>query len=421
MKLFTRRHTALFFALFFTLYTTATIPCGLSLRLRGSASSCVGRDTLRLSGASTASQIVWQSGSNSVTVDSAAGSIDTVFIPNAGGSYIAIVTDPGGCLDTSSAVLVRSVVIPSISISINTNDTICRNDQVIFSAVGTNGGNNPDYQWKANGVNVGNSPTYIATNILNGDVYSCVLTSTALCATPVHITSDSITFTVHPFPIVTITNSSPCSVDSITLTASGGQSYHWSDSSSTTSVQALSGSYVVTATGDYGCTASAFYNITPYIPLKDSIVQSNDTLLLVSSGTGEFYQWYLNDSIISNALGTSYVAAQSGSYRISVIDSAGCLTSSGPSVFIETGINTVASVPSLAIYPNPNSGIFTLECSDAGTHTISISDALGRLVLDNIEVQGQYQFDLGSQAEGIYYLHISDGKSIKVLTLIIAK
>jgi hypothetical protein len=510
-EIFTLRSTALLSVLFFAFSATAAIPCGLTLTLTGSASSCAGRDTLRLSGASSASQIVWQSSGGSVTIDSSGGTIDTIFVPTTGGLYTAIVTDPGGCLDTSSAIVVDSTFTPSVSIatghshtictgtkitftphptnggnspsyqwyvsgapvstsaifadstlqnndsvwvvmtssatcltintapsnhilyavdtfvtptiaiSINTRDTICGNTQVTFFAVGTNGGSNPDYQWIANGVNVGNSPTYIATTVLNGDVYSCVITSTALCVTQAHVTSDSITFTVHPYPQVSISSTSPCSGGSVALTASGGLSYRWSTGDSIPSIRAATGTYIVTATGNYGCTASAFYNVTVHTPLRDSIVQSNDTLLLHSSGTGEFYQWYRNDSIINDATGTSYIAAQSGSYRVSVIDSAGCLSSSGLSYFTETGINTITAGPSLRIYPNPGMGRFTLECADATPQMVSITDALGRLIIGNVMVVGQHQFDLSSLTEGIYYLNASDGKTSQALKISVVK
>lgn len=418
---FTLRYTALLLVLFVALSATATIPCGLTLTLTGSASSCAGRDTLTLSGASTSSRIVWQSAVSSVTVDSAGGTIDTIFVPGIGGVYTAIVTDPGGCLDTSSSVVIDSTFTPTVSISINTHDTICRNDQVTFFAVGTNGGSNPDYQWKANGVNIGNSPTYIGTNILNGDVYSCVFTSTALCVTQTHVTSDSITFTVHAYPSVTISSTSPCSGGSVALTASGGLSYRWSTGDSIPSIRAATGYYAVTATGNYGCTASAFHDVTVHTPLRDSIVQSNDTLLLLSSGTGEFYQWYLNDSIISSATGTSYIATQSGSYRVSVIDSSGCLSSSGLSRFGETGINIINASPSIRIYPNPSMGRFTLECTDATPQLVSIKDAQGRLIMGNVTIAGQHQFDLSSLTEGIYYLHISDGKTTQALKFSVVK
>jgi len=350
-------------------------------------------------------------------VDSSGGTIDTTFVPSVAGSYIAIVTYGAGCLDTSSAVVVDSIVTPSVSISINTSDTICQNQQVNFFAVGTNGGSNPDYQWIVNGLNVGNSPTYIATTILNGDIYSCVLTSTALCATSQYATSDSITFTVNPYPNVVISTSSPCTGDSVVLTASGGSTYLWSNGGSTSSISASVGTYTVTATDNNGCTAATLYDLQPYTPLTDSLAQSNDTLVLISSGTGEFYQWYLNDSIINGAIGTSYFPTQSGAYQVSVIDSQGCLSSSGAVYITEAGINTIEADPTVRIYPNPNSGIFTLVSADALPHMVTITDATGRKVMDNVTFSHEQQFDLTSLTDGIYYLRVSDSKTTKLLKL----
>ncbi|MBL7962569.1 MAG: T9SS type A sorting domain-containing protein [Flavobacteriales bacterium] len=46
-----------------------------------------------------------------------------------------------------------------------------------FTAVSTNAGTAPNYQWKLNGVNVGaNSPSYVNTSLSPGDQVSCVLT-----------------------------------------------------------------------------------------------------------------------------------------------------------------------------------------------------------------------------------------------------
>jgi hypothetical protein len=54
-----------------------------------------------------------------------------------------------------------------------------------FTAIGTNLGTSPTYQWKLNGLNVGsNSPTYINTNLANADVVSCLVTpSLSGCST----------------------------------------------------------------------------------------------------------------------------------------------------------------------------------------------------------------------------------------------
>jgi hypothetical protein len=322
-----------------------------------------------------------------------------------------------GCDSTVTLYLtVDQLVTPSITIAANTGDTICRNTVVNLFAVGINGGNNPDYQWKRNGINVGNSQTYVANPIADGDIYSCVLTSTATCATPSHATSDSITFTVDAYPAVTISSSagsSVCTGDSLLLTASGGQSYAWSTGATSPSIYTAGGTYTVTATNVYGCTAGAApLTISPGHSLTDSVTQIGDTLV---SAPSQFYQWYMDSTIISGATGPVYIPAHSGDYQVAVIDSFGCRTYSAVVYIQETGISTVATGPALSIYPNPGTGLFTLRCTDQTPRMVTILDALGRVVCEHITVVHQQQFDLRTATDGIYYMQITNGNNINTL------
>jgi hypothetical protein len=319
---------------------------------------------------------------------------------------------------------VDSVVVPSVTIySTNTGDTICFNTMANLLAVGVNGGNNPDYQWARNGVNVGNSGTYVANTILNGDVYTCVITSTATCAIPQKDTSNAIIFVVNPYPAVTIgltganTN---CSGDSVGLTASGGTQYLWSNGDTIPAIFATAGSYTVTATSNYGCTASSIpYVVTPNTPAADSLAQTGDTLYL-TEGSGQFYQWTYNNNIIPGAIGSSYVATQSGAYQISVIDSFGCLTSSQTVYIVEAGISTIANITA-GIYPNPNTGAFTLTLSDNAPHMVSITDELGRVIISGQIVTHIQQFDMAGVSNGIYYLQIANGNATNTIKFSVMK
>ncbi len=87
-------------------------------------------------------------------------------------------TDINGCTATNNltvnAYLPASVVITSNA----TNNTVCGNSSVTFTATPTNGGLYPSYQWKLNGNNVGtNSPTYTNPSVSNNDVITVVMTS----------------------------------------------------------------------------------------------------------------------------------------------------------------------------------------------------------------------------------------------------
>jgi len=58
------------------------------------------------------------------------------------------------------------------------------NSTITFTALATDGGTVPAYQWQVNGLNTGtNSPTYVTDNLVDGDEISCTLTSNATCVT----------------------------------------------------------------------------------------------------------------------------------------------------------------------------------------------------------------------------------------------
>ncbi len=139
----------------------------------------------------------------------------------------------------SITMTVNPSVVPSVVIAITsgTNPT-CTGASVTFTATPTNGGT-PSYQWKVNGVNTGtNSATFTTTTLTNGQIVTCVMTSTAVCAVPATATSNTITMTVTASvaPTVAIaltTGSNPmCVGASATFTATptnGGTipAYQW--------------------------------------------------------------------------------------------------------------------------------------------------------------------------------------------------
>ena len=106
----------------------------------------------------------------------------------------------GSCVGTTVAyqVTVTPGVPVSVSISASQNN-VCAGTSITFTAVPTNGGSNPLYQWKVNGTNSGtNSSTFTYTPV-NNDVVTCVLTSSIMaCISNNPATSNAITMTVNP-------------------------------------------------------------------------------------------------------------------------------------------------------------------------------------------------------------------------------
>jgi alpha-tubulin suppressor-like RCC1 family protein len=124
---------------------------------------------------------------NSITVNPT--STRTYFVRGESGGCA-----PGSC--ASITVNVTATFTPSVSIS-TANTTVCAGTNVVFTATPTNGGFTPSYQWKVNGNNVGtNNATYSTSSLTNGQVVSCVLTSSLTCAVPTTATSNSLNMTV---------------------------------------------------------------------------------------------------------------------------------------------------------------------------------------------------------------------------------
>ena len=82
-----------------------------------------------------------------------------------------------------------------ISISSSANN-ICTGSSVTFTAVPTNGGTLPQYQWKINGINAGINNFSYTYSPINGDLVNCVLTSDLTCISNNPATSNGITMTV---------------------------------------------------------------------------------------------------------------------------------------------------------------------------------------------------------------------------------
>lgn len=109
--------------------------------------------------------------------------------------------------DTSNiiSVTINPVVVPAVSISVSPLK-ICKGSPATYTAIATNGGSAPVYQWQQNGINVGtNAPSYTASAINNGDIISCTITSNATCASPSTAANSSTALVVDtPMPVITV-------------------------------------------------------------------------------------------------------------------------------------------------------------------------------------------------------------------------
>lgn len=197
----------------------------------------------------------WSNGANTPSI--------TVNTP---GTYSVTVSLPNGC-SSSATIEVTAASLPTPSIS--GNNVICEGQSTTLTATGGN-----SYSW-----NTGSTNSSISIN--QSGVYTVTATNTEGCSA-----STSTTVTVNPLPNVSISgNNSFCQSGSTTLTASGANTYLWSNDSTLESISVSdAGNYTVTGTDANGCTNTASQTVsvnpTYNIPLTHSICE------------GESYNFY---------------------------------------------------------------------------------------------------------------------------------
>ena len=122
-----------------------------------------------------------------ITAGGSGSNFATVTWTTSGSQWISVIyADATGCTPatpTSFPVGVKQNLPVSISVSGDPNP-FCRGTSVTFTAVPVNGGVNPQYQWRVNGVDVLNAILPVFTfKPVSGDAVTCRLTSSESCVT----------------------------------------------------------------------------------------------------------------------------------------------------------------------------------------------------------------------------------------------
>jgi hypothetical protein len=93
-------------------------------------------------------------------------------------------------------VTVANTVVPTIAVY-GTTDSLCTGNPIRFTALATNAGSSPNYQWQVNGANDGtNSSIFTPSTLSSGNTVSCTLISSASCVTsgpPISFSSNTLT------------------------------------------------------------------------------------------------------------------------------------------------------------------------------------------------------------------------------------
>jgi PKD repeat protein len=151
-----------------------------------------------------------------------------------------------------------------------------------------------------------------------------------------------------------------------------------------------------------------------------------DTSLLFIESHGKSFEWNLGDNVkvTTDVPILKYIFASNGLKTISVKVTTGCgdVETFTEELFVTTGnkislsTEKISSALSLNIYPNPSTGIYNFSVSEQMLgKKYTISDIMGRVVIDAIVNDINQEVHLENFSGGTYILNFDSSDSIKLI------
>ena len=315
---------------------SAISPFNVSISSTNASCSATGSATASATGAISPYTYTW----------SPSGGNGTVATGLAAGLYSVSVSSSNGCLLSQTVSITSS---SSTSVTINT-PTICSGNLTILTATPSSLGGT--YLWSPGGQttqSISVSPAVSTTYSVDYNLSGCVANETSLV-------------NVNPNPTISVNNTTVCTGQSATLTASGASSYTFSSGSNVVT-PLTNTSYSVIGTSALGCVGSntavstVTVNSTPSISSNSGAICSGNSFTITPSGASS-YTYSSGSNVVSPTTTTSYTVTGTSAL--------GCTN---------TAISTVSinGIPIISV----NSGSicsgnsFTLIPSGANTYTYS--------------------------------------------------
>jgi uncharacterized protein YjdB len=277
--------------------------------------------------------------------------------------------DAGGHVQGTNANLV-----PAITVAASANPVVS-GIPVTFTSSVLHGGVSPQYQWRVNGNPFSGATNAAFTyNPVNGDIVSCMMTSSSLCVFPLQATSNQVVMNVTGLP----------------------------------ANLALTGSVVAPQVNCFNATSV----ITVAVAGSTFHVQSGASATLIAGqkismlpGTRVFIGGYLHGYIALN-----------GTY----CNTPNAPVSSGEELTISPSLDSHG--PELSLFPNPaGSEVNILAITGVADEMLKMEmvDIRGRLVRKNTMLSGTAQtVDLSDLSAGLYLIRVSGERFFKTVKMV---
>ncbi len=397
----------------------SNMPTSPEVTISGSLSICTGSNTTLTAHASNGLEAYsyhWSDNSTS----------DVLVTPNLTGqtTYSVTVTDANGC-EVTNSVSITLGDVPAVDV---VADNVCLGDNLVLQANVSNAGSGYTVTWSASpsagaGLSTTNGERITVTPTSdNTYTYTATLSANS-CSDSGSFTdyTDDVSVTIYSLPTVDILNTTAggtniitCTQQEITVTATGGTSYSWSNSVNVAdNTFTTDGTYIVTVTDAHGCTATNDFvvgidNSMPNVRIENSPNTNELTcdvdqieLLATTTTTGATLSWTEPTATNTNPL----TVTAPGVYVATVLAENGCTATASFEILSDSNTPTVSIVPPSTTTLNCTTTSITLNATGNGTMTWSPSNVA---TLDNYPVSGDYtvtaRLDNGCTTEATIHL-----------------
>lgn len=306
---------------------------------------------------------------------------------------------------------------PTISLSAS-SQTICAGDQISLNVTGTD-----TYTWSngANGSSINDMPMFSTS-------YSVVGTNTITGCTDI----ESVMVTVNPAPVVYAFASSPeiCPGETTFLSAVGASAFSWNNGSTGSVINVgptANTTYSVIGTNQFGCSGTGVISIVvkpnPTIGATSSNANAciGEQISLTAAG-GVSYTWINSSSpVVLGGNPANLVIQAPSTFTVMGTGANGCVGKAtivqGAEICSSISENTGA-LTGVSVYPNPTSGIFTVELKSGSISSVVVTDVTGRTILNTAVTGNTSEVNLDGFSSGVYYVKISSENSFSVVRVV---
>jgi hypothetical protein len=224
-----------------------------------------------------------------------------------------------------------------------------------------------------------------------------------------------VTVSVNPTLAFNPNSGSTCEGTSFTMTPTGAVSYTFSSGSAVVTPSATT-SYTINGVNSVGCYGTEVCIVTvntlPTVTANSATICVGESFTITPSGALT-YTFSSGSDVVSPTVTTTY--------SVTGTDANGCNSAtdalSNVTVDLCVGLqNLTAQGLSIQLYPNPTTGLVQVELN---THTqVTISNALGQVIMHTELNAGKQIIDLRNEEMGIYFVQFNqNGKqqTVKVV------